>query len=788
MIVEIETPNGRTYSVIAFAAAVVTTALVIAPLLLRHGMPLFQHDWEWSPFSDAVRFTANNLVSPWNASGIGSPNSIVSINPLAWLKSGLGYLPDGKIGMLCYLALSIFFGVLGAVKVLERTTNASRVLCCLGAMTFYLSPVLFSKIAAGQSSYWAALAAFVWGLFYAIAAFEKETVRDAALSGLMFGLSTVQMQFLVFDGLGIGLLLLTYPSRKNVVTAAVAMLGAISLALPAIVMLAIHGPEVGASISTPYPYWNISQSLSPHDAIALLGYGPHYIERGLPDVKLGALIYYASWALVIFAVAGLWLRRARISAFFTLFGGLGFVWVTGVQGPLSPFWRYALTTMTPTFFLRELYHAAFILALAEIVLAYRALVLLPRWAALTSSFLILACISIPFWSGGLPRTLNFVAFPSERATAIQQLRSRSGRVLFWPPARPLATNGDTIGGTEGLDWVSSTERSLYSYYLPPPVAYATERLSEGRLSEGLRELRRLGCNAIVARSRVRTLASGVIQSSDLNGSLEKVLRRTYNSSDYNVFDLGRQPMVLFANTAAPLPASADLMTAPLTTIYVDEPGQSIQQVAIYARSHEPNPRVGWVDQRDAPWAIKDGLDGFSYGLASQLPQNKISFRHGANTVDIASAAAKNLKGVGRFHRIKIADGATTFTFPGAAVVSSAGNSYTPAPLVRTGRVQLLSSNSWNYRARIEMHGTALLVLRQQYDEHWRIRGSGIRVLRHLRADGVFNAWLLTGEGQSQITMYYDRQSLTVVLLALSGALWLGLSGFLWLPNRNLRRV
>ena len=181
----------------ALAGALAT--IVTWPVVFHAGLPAFFHDWTWSPFRDRMIQSWELQISAWSQSGLGRPNSVPSVNPLAWLKVALAVVLPGDWSAKAYLWLSIAAGCAGVYRLALRSLRVAHLWAAFAAVIFAGSPFLFAKIASGQSSQWAAVAAFIWGVSLTIDAFESSSVRLAAGAGLAFALSTNQLQYLVFS-------------------------------------------------------------------------------------------------------------------------------------------------------------------------------------------------------------------------------------------------------------------------------------------------------------------------------------------------------------------------------------------------------------------------------------------------------------------------------------------------------------------------------------------------------------------------------------------------------------
>jgi hypothetical protein len=96
----------------------------------------------------------------------------------------------------------------------------------------------------------------------------------------------------------------------------------------------------------------------------------------------------------------------------------------------------------------------------------------------------------------------------------------------------------------------------------------------------------------------------------------------------------------------------------------------------------------------------------------------------------------------------------------------------PALAATISAARLLDARAvspWHDTLRVDLTGAAVVVSRERFDPNWQLAGDGVTVVRHLRADGYANAWLVRGTGVHTLEIVDADQAPTRVLLALSGA-------------------
>ncbi|HYK54190.1 MAG TPA: hypothetical protein VEV38_11720, partial [Candidatus Eremiobacteraceae bacterium] len=436
--------HSRLHNAAGWVFGAILATVVTWPIVFHAGLPAFFHDWTWPLFSDRLFSLWQSQLSAWSDAGLGHPNSVPTVNPLAWLKVGLGIFP-ADIGAKIYLWFSIFVACSGAFRLARRTLGLSIVWSAFCAGAFALTPWLFAKIASGQSSEWAAIGAFIWGLTIAFDAYAARSVALAAFAALLFALSTNQLQYLVFAELAAIVGLLAFRDAHALRVWLTIAIGSCVFALPSLWFLAVRGPLGGAEVTPPYGLWEFSQSSSVGDSFALLGYAAGYPEQFLRTLGAAALpaVKWGMWGIGILAAAAVLVTRSRIVYAFAAIGLIGFAFVSGVRGPIGIVWQWLFAHVGATAFLREFFHAATLLAIAYAACAAVALEWISRRSRIAASCLgigLLATAGIATSCGGLREVLPFVQ-PPPYVAELERMPPLSGPVLFLPPERPLFVQG-----------------------------------------------------------------------------------------------------------------------------------------------------------------------------------------------------------------------------------------------------------------------------------------------------------------------------------------------------------
>lgn len=774
--------------------AAVVTLLALGPFLVHPGIPLFLHDWVWSPFAARDVWTAHFLYSSWKETGLGEPNSAPSVNPLAWAKVALPLFLSGKAALVAYLFFTFAFAVLGVCRIARHNLGMDAGWSLVAGALFAGSPFEFNKIASGQSSYWAATAAFAWGLSFCLTAFEKNCPRAALRSAIAFALASVQMQFLAFAWIAYAIGAATFSGVRRAQLAAAGALASLSLAMPTLVFLALRGPEHGAAISPMYALWLKSQSATPREALATIGYAARYVERSL--ALAGVPVRAVTWPALLLAAAALTatiVDRRRPAVFLGVLALVGFAWTTGVEGPAALLWDGALAHLGPAVYFREFYHGAVLYAVPLCVLAALGFQRLSRFLPLAARLTALVCtfsFGAATWTWGLGRILPFTPVPSTHSEFAQAFGKPAGRVLFLPAQQPLAKGKNDIGGNDGLDWIDANHLSPYEYYLHPLLVYVEATLRDGNAAPAKALLPRLGCVAVVFRPKIHSVA---YESAGAGDRSELALRRgfgapVYADRDHLVFALRAYPV---ASLARRVDSSLGFFSAPATdpsVVYGDIPGIDAADEPPEPRPERPDPALGWIGRRDAPVWLGDRLPAPSYGIVTTRPgaTAMLNVPRDGNALVWSPAGIE----LGEFtvrapalRRIAVSRGAMQISAHGPSLIAETGEDAVTPPQQLHARLERFARVApWEYRMRLYVDGRAALVIREAFDPAWRLEGSGVTIEAHERADGFGNLFILRGHGAYELRMTYAWQGPTELLLGLSLAAFLATFAYAFAPR------
>jgi hypothetical protein len=348
----------------------VACALLFSTFILKHaGIPAFQQDWNWPASERQVRALLDVNAHGWAWRGLGSKHVYPFAEYVIYALAHIALHIGPKAALILYLASCIAFGTYGSFMLIRRCGATSFFACAAGALSYIVSPVMYNKIAAGHTYYWIAYACFPWILV----AFEAEEsspwLAFSALSTLL-ALSWAQAQFIVFDLLLIGTILFVRRNRRSFAVASGATVMAIIVHFYSFATLL--APTYGFTLH--FQEATIagvkSESVSWSDALSLSGYPPGYyltITQKFTELRWLPYLWIAVGFLAIIGLfLGVFLKnyRKNIIVPVSLTGVIGIILVRGISPPFGFLLVFMFEHFAFMAILKELYHAAALVALA----------------------------------------------------------------------------------------------------------------------------------------------------------------------------------------------------------------------------------------------------------------------------------------------------------------------------------------------------------------------------------------------------------------------------------------
>ncbi|HYK53566.1 MAG TPA: hypothetical protein VEV38_08575, partial [Candidatus Eremiobacteraceae bacterium] len=335
-------------------------------------------------------------------------------------------------------------------------------------------------------------------------------------------------------------------------------------------------------------------------------------------------------------------------------------------------------------------------------------------------------------------------------------------------------------GNDAFDWAGHDQPSLFDYYPPGPLAYTVAALDAGHDVHSM--LLRFDCNLVVWRSDVRSPLWSASPS-----TLDRVgLARPLTGALAYQVSIDGPSMVDGAENTAPLPPS--LREMPLNSItYLDVPGID-SAAALDGAIWSPDPASGWVGYRDQYALFEHGLATPTLGIITTKPGAQITLPGGEGDVLVWAPNGALVDG----KRVVAPDYVRTARAPTSMMVTALG----PTAIGELGETPVDAHvkptfaiakrvEPWHYEGTVDLRSRGVVVLRRTFDPGWTLHVDGATVIDHVRSDGFGNAWIVKGDGEHAMSIDYEPQRTTFILLAISLAAAIAL-GILAIALRRLQ--
>ncbi|HET9096097.1 MAG TPA: hypothetical protein VFN37_05520 [Candidatus Baltobacteraceae bacterium] len=757
--------------------------------LFSAGIPNFGQDWRWPFIDDQLRSAIPDVLRVWDSAGLGDPRVRIVNHPVLWLIHFLSLGFSTRTIMCAGIALSVFFTGAG-VLALARALRVSAPVAVCAAITAALGPPMFNKFVAGHWYYMISIAAMPWAFASAVR-YDGRNLARAVATGSLIALTALQPQIWVMTLLVcIALFAAKARGTRSLLEIVVLAGCGTMLTMPELYgSFAAHSAAHYAGMQT-IPMWEANNSAPFFSAIVGLGYAPGYAERALGVVPWAQLLL---WIVPIAACGAAIVRRSdsRIAVF-------AFAWifalllVSGVKGPLAAALQYLFDRFLWASTFRELYHFAEPMWLLAAVLAAVCLDRL-RPAAATAIAVIACAGALALW---IPPAYAGTLQSWDYGARTQALFSRpvprfASRFLLTPAVPPLGPRGTAYRGVDPDansigNWFPLNSAEQYG-----PIG-ASLLLGETDPERYAGWLRAAGVSAVLPRPY---LQSNPIDGSPLSPA-EKLQAKRYFHRDHGGRFWQETPQPLVELRRA-LPVVRDPFRARFTDGFILERGA-------YVDPHDPDavapalrtqPQVSrdawdpaqtwvradywwWLDPQIAFWP-----DAALTWSNRELPIPAAARRNGY--AHVVLFAGKLFAG-GRLEHVKyriaswvpVSGAACLRVEGGAALViefarvrapyrpldirAVRDSAETPVPFSADclcASMRLSPSDRW-------------VVLKQSYDDAWRLRVEPGTVLRHVVFAGYGNAWEIQARPGSRAFLFYAPAASWEFLVHISLILWL----------------
>ncbi len=466
----------RRAALLTYGALALACAVSVWPIVASHSVPAFQQDWAW-PLARPLAFEwFKSFVGLWDGRSTAHANLLPWQTYAVAVQFLLVALCGVVNGLALWIALLEFLAAAGCVAMLAGFGVTSWPARFTAAFFYALSPVVFTRIAAGHLAYLLGYALLPLIVALARRVVERPDAMRAVLLGVALGLAASQIQFLVIAWFAIAPLpfvVARAPGWGRRLCAAAGI--SIAVQLQALLPLAFGSAAAIYASQPALLSFEYNNSAPAALAPVMLGYFTHYYETYAPA---GAVL--ALYGLLVVAVAlALFCGRRCGGAAIALIAA-GSVLTAGLYGPLSPVLAWAFERISYAAAFRDLHYFAAITAVGFALALGGGLQRLPP--AFAAGVLALVAVSAsPALSGSELRAL--IVPPVYVADALADMRIAAsngpGRVLWLPAEEPLGLTGAANDGRDFTAYGPASNPSVSDDYQNPQLAYALATLRTG---------------------------------------------------------------------------------------------------------------------------------------------------------------------------------------------------------------------------------------------------------------------------------------------------------------------
>lgn len=452
----------------------VVCLVIFLPLLSTEAPFDYRHDWNIPITNAALRgmWLGPDGFTTWNPDQFGSVPFYPTMAPYLALLSSLAAFGFQTGAVERILLFAILFGAAYAMRYFLREFGASPLGASIGGAAYVTTAYLFTEIAKGvlQGGLSYAAMPLIAAVFLHDDPRKKWRIdRYALLTGLLWGLSSVQIQYLVVNGIMLGILAIATGRIPKLIQAfAAVLLTDAYFLLP----LATELPIIHAALAEQSPTEFIYQ-ISPSfwQALRLTGCGCTFPEQAASEQGILQFWPFAGflWAGTVVALA-LAARSRQAVIFLGLFlGGVVLMGGVAVLGPLYPL---IVEKIPGLYAFRESLNFGSLPsfgAAGSLAFGISALHRYGRrvWQLAIGIVAVVAlAYAMPFLLNGLSTQLAPLDPPNSASIADGYLRAHSGdeRAMYLPMLVPMQPNGSPYTGIE--PFVSWGPLATFGNYVP----------------------------------------------------------------------------------------------------------------------------------------------------------------------------------------------------------------------------------------------------------------------------------------------------------------------------------
>jgi len=466
----------RRAAVLVYGALALACIASVWPIVASQSVPGFQQDWTWPLARPLAVEWLKTFVGLWDGRSTAHANLLPWQTYAVAVQVGLVAICGVAYGLAFWIALLEFLAAAGCVAMLSAFGVTSWPARLTAAFFYALSPVVFTRIAAGHLAYLLGYALLPLIVALARGVVERPNATRAVTLGVAIGVAASQIQFLAIAWFAIAPLPFVVARATGWGRRLAAAAGiAIAVQLQALLPLAFGSAAAIYAAQPALLSFEYNNSAPAGVAPVMLGYFTHYYETFAPSSAILALYALLAVAVALALFSG---RRSGGVAIALIVAGS--VLTAGLYGPLSAVLGWAFEHVSYAAAFRDLHYFAAITAVGVALALGAGLQRLPSAFA----FGVLALVAVgaaPALSGSELRAL--IVPPIYVADALDDMRAAAvsgpGRVLWLPAEEPLGLNGAANDGRDFTAYGPSSNPSVSDDYQNPQLAYALATLRSG---------------------------------------------------------------------------------------------------------------------------------------------------------------------------------------------------------------------------------------------------------------------------------------------------------------------
>lgn len=706
------------------------------------GVPSLRHDWHSPLVPGALLPWLQSLFSPWLSTGIGQPQPYPTFYLVGLPLYALHGLLDTKDVLIAIVAGSIFLSASAGIRV-GRQLGGNATALIPGAIAA-LNPWVYSKLVAGHIF-------MVLAYAFALALFCEVTRRRprVAIVVLLAALCITQIEFCLI----IAPALAYWCWRARQPLPLLAML--VASAPIAIGIIGRYGTLAQTEYTLP---WQAAQSVPPLSGIMMLGYTFHY-ANGFDDVRPVLIL------LAVFACTGIvLLRKTGAFAFIGILAAVTIVYASGTTWWFSVPYVWLVRHVRESGVFRELYDLIAIVAVAYVAGMAALLGRHRKPLATTAAGLCAAALLVPWITH--PVANYFV--PANAFPAAQFPPDPQHRVALFPAYQPIAFDQRGSGYDPDLFEQQAASSPVNEFFPTYPVDAA---LSYAWFDKDFTLLRALSVSQIINRPYFETNWDSLRYQQAL---LQPIWKGLPNDK------LSRAPSIVSLTYGTPVKTEEpqDLLS---NVVFDDTDVIALRNEGAEDFAVDRH----WIDSRLAElthpeWSTPQAGVVTRSTVGFQIPRGSHSLLASVNGYLITPPHRVLAHDLRRLTWISLPSNSRSVRCLGTCMLSLVSTRHvtvrpSPPPAAWHDANARMDA-PWSFSVRLGYAASArTLRFGESYGSYWAAYING-QELRHVKLNGVFNAWIVPAgtsgsvilvERLSSLQMTFERVALiSIVIIAI----------------------